>query len=234
MWIGHNSPSALNTQVGHEPRTTNLDEIASLYHGGSSSFFADWQEFTSSETPVVINRAPRLVLVAHDYHGRTASALDFLVENGLPIRVISVSMYEDASGRRFLDLSGDHEPELGVHSPTPVEGTRQPAAYTRIDGRRVTIADLLEHDLLKAGDELVWTRTRIGTEYRATVCEDAMLELEDGRRIPSPSWAAIRAANVSAVDGWYAWRVVRLGGLLLNELRKELARVVAESPTPAE
>lgn len=203
-------------------RTTNLDEVAGMYHRGPDSFFTDWQDFTASETPVVINPSPRLVLVARDYQDRTASALDFLVENGLPITVITVSIYEDASGRRFVDVEGDTEYE----PPIPGDGTAKPKtsrrAYSKINGRRITIADLLEHGLLQAGEELVWRRPQIGTEYRVTITEDGYLELDDGTRSASPSLAAIRASGAAAVDGWMAWRVPSHGGVLLNEVRKEL------------
>jgi hypothetical protein len=88
-------------------RTTNLDELASIYHGGVTKFFEDWQDFTQSSTPAVVNPAPRLVLVAGDLHGRTRSAVDFLVENGLPVQVVTVSVYEDDAARRYLDVRHD-------------------------------------------------------------------------------------------------------------------------------
>jgi hypothetical protein len=40
-------------------RTTGLDELSGLYHLGREAFFRDWQEFTGSATPSVINRSPR-------------------------------------------------------------------------------------------------------------------------------------------------------------------------------
>ena len=76
------------------------------------------------------------------------------------------------------------------------------------------------------GDELVWARPRLGVEYRANVEENGSIRLTDDRVFSSPSVAAIRAANVPASDGWYAWRVPRLGGVLLNDLRIQLARQI--------
>jgi hypothetical protein len=74
------------------------------------------------------------------------------------------------------------------------------------------------------GDGLTWERPRLGVTYRATVKETGAIELEDGRQFASPSLAAMRAADTVAFDGWYAWRVDRLDGTLLNELRAELVR----------
>ena len=54
-------------------RQTNLDELAGMYHDGSSAFWEGWQEFTESSTPVVVNPHPRLVLVARDF--RTGPSL---------------------------------------------------------------------------------------------------------------------------------------------------------------
>jgi hypothetical protein len=84
-------------------RTTSLDELAGLYPAGVSKFFEDWQDFTKSATPTVVNPAARLFLVAGDIHGRTRSAVDFLVENGLPVVLIVVNLYADA-GHKFIDV----------------------------------------------------------------------------------------------------------------------------------
>src|SRR3954452_2324099 len=64
-------------------RSTNLDELAGLYHLGADRFFVDWQEFTESDVPLVISRPPRLMLVAREFHGRTGAAFEFLAENGV-------------------------------------------------------------------------------------------------------------------------------------------------------
>lgn len=199
-------------------RTTNLDELAGLYHRGQEAFFADWQEFTESAAPTPIRRSPRLVLVARDFHGRTGSALEFLVEHGLPVHLARVVLYEDAAGRRFLDIEGEHESEPDVDTAD------EPGVdATRIDGRRVQVTDLLDAGLLEVGEQLVWRRPRLGTEYGATVAQNGSLELEDGRTFASPSRAAAEAAQIPAYDGWYAWRVVRTGSAL-HSLREELAR----------
>lgn len=197
-------------------RTTNLDELASMYHSGSEAFFRDWQEFTEASVPQVINRNPRVVLIARTYHVRTGDALDFLQENRVPVTLVKVSMYEDERGRRFLDIVGEQEPELAGEGAT--------SHYTRIDGRRVRLSDLIEAELLRPGDALIWPRPRLGVTHHATISENGGIALEDGREFSSPSLAAKEAANIPAYDGWHAWRVERLDGVFLNELRKDLAQ----------
>lgn len=198
-------------------RTTNLDELAGMYHRGPSAFFADWTSFTDSSAPVRIRRSPRLVLVARDFHGRTASAFEFLLENGLPVKLIRVSLYEDQDGRRFVDVEGEHEPEFPADGPE--EGGIEVVDATKIEGRRVRLADLVETGMLRPGQTLEWDRPRLGQKYRATVTDNAALRLEDGREFSSPSRAAMEAADVPAYDGWYAWRIDGDGRESLHELR---------------
>ena len=205
-------------------RRTSLDELARMYHGGVDAFFSDWQEFTDSVAPIPIRASPRLVLVARDFHGRTGSALDFLIENGLPVLLIRVVLYEDEQGRRFLDVEGYTEPE-----PAEGPGEHGRTDVTRSEGRRVQMSDLLEAGLVNDGDELWWRRPRLGNDYRAVVTSDGTLRLDDGRIFTSPSRAAKEAANIPAVDGWYAWK---LGDKTLHALREELA--VAETADAAD
>jgi Restriction Enzyme Adenine Methylase Associated len=211
-------------------RATSLDELAGMYHRGPDLFFRDWQEFTGDLAPAVIDRRPRLVLIARSFHGRTQSALEFLVENGVPVQMVEVSIYEDAQRRRFINIESEHEPDFAVVTESQIET----APETTIEGRRITISDLLEADLLVPGDTLVWDRPRLGAIYRARITDNAAIELEDGYSFATPSKAAKHAANIPAYDGWYAWRVDRLNGVVLNDLRKELvARMRADGQQPS-
>ena len=206
-------------------RTTSLDELAGMYHGGPDRFFADWQQFTGDVAPVVINPRPRLVLIARTFHGRTHSALEFLRESGVPVEILEVLIYEDAHGRKLLHVDSEHEPEL---MPT-AEKVAETAPATMIEGRRVAIADLMEAGLLSPGDRLLWERPRLGVEYTATIADNGAIELEDGRSFATPSSAAKHAAHIPACDGWYVWRVQRPGGsVLLHDLRRELAASISE------
>ncbi len=195
-------------------RRTNLDELARIYHRGASAFFEDWQAFTESTTPVVLSRGPRLMLVARDFQGRTESAFEFLIENGLPVALIRVALYEDQEGRRFLDVEGDHEPDFAAP-----DGTESRVDHTKIAGRRVRVSDLLEAGLVEAGDGLVWERPRLGKTYRAVILENGSIQLEDDRTFSSPSRAAMEAADIPACDGWYAWKLPRLDGQSLHDRR---------------
>ncbi|HWL45923.1 MAG TPA: hypothetical protein VNQ73_23485 [Ilumatobacter sp.] len=209
-------------------RSTNLDELAALYHGGSAAFFTDWQDFTDTNTPVVVNRAPRIVLVARSFEDRTRSALDFLRENGLPVSVVPVAVYEDAEHHRFIDVEADHEPTVGGGGTAgdSASGGPTPVMY---QGRRAQIADLIAAGLVEVGESLEFPRPRRGELFRATVLADGTIQTEDGQIWPSPSRAAMSAANVPSYDGWHAWRLPRLGGIKLDQLRQ---RLVAEAPEP--
>ena len=199
-------------------RTTNLDELAGLYHAGSDTFWSDWQDFTESSVPVRVLRSPRLVLVARDFHGRTGSAFEFLVENSLPVRLIRVSLYEDAQKRRFVDVEGEHEPDIA----TTVTAGGTKVVPTMIDGRRVRLTDLLDAGLLSSGIPLIWERRRIGQTFSASITDNGSIQLEDGRSFSSPSRAAMEAANIPSCDGWYAWRVDLQAGKLLHDYRRDL------------
>jgi hypothetical protein len=93
----------------------------------------------------------------------------------------------------------------------------------------VEISDLVDAGLLRIGDQLTWSRPRIGQIYSATVTDAGLIELDDGRIFSSPSRAAMEAADVPAYDGWHAWRTItgeRIGDLrdrLLTGPREDLA-----------
>lgn len=200
-------------------RTTSLDELAGMYHRGEETFWQEWMDFTDSTEPVRISKSPRLMLVARDFHGRTRSALDFLIENKLPIKIISVGLYEDTDGRRFLDLEGVEEPGLTVGENN--DGDR-PNGQT---SARVGLADLLGAGLLKPGERLVWRRPRLDATYHCVVTDDARLRADDGRIFTTPSGAAMTLADVGAYDGWHAWKLTSRPGVPLDDLRQEFLRL---------
>lgn len=49
----------------------------------------------------------------------------------------------------------------------------------------------------------------------------------------SPSLAAMRAASLVSYDGWIGWRVPRLDGIKLDDLRQKLIATASEPPEPA-
>lgn len=74
------------------------------------------------------------------------------------------------------------------------------------------IADLIAAGLVEVGESLEFPRPRRGELFRATVLADGTIQSEDGRIWPSPSRAAMSAANVPSYDGWHASRLSMLGG----------------------
>ncbi len=48
-----------------------------------------------------------LVLVARDFQGRTESAFESLIVNNVPVTVAKITVCEDQSGRRLLDVKGE-------------------------------------------------------------------------------------------------------------------------------
>lgn len=214
-------------------RLTNLDELAGLYnrspsHHGPTAFFADWQDFTETDAPERIVPSPRLFLIARDFQGRTRSALDFLRENSLPVTILPVTLYVDPAGRRVVDVEADHEPELALAASG--DG---PRIYA-VDGRRVTVADLIEAGLIESDEDVEFVRPRLGEHYRATILGDGTFRLYDGSVHQSPSLAAMRAADLAAYDGWHAWRLPRIGGTKLHELRQQYIATSATDATEDE
>lgn len=209
-------------------RQTNLDELAGLFHEGTSEFFAAWMEFTGTDSPQLIRRPPQLVLVARDLDARTDSALAYLVENDLPVTVLRVNLYEDQEHRRFLDVGAEEDADVGFTSVAAVTDTPASPTHVKIEGRRVQLSDLVDAGLMQVGQTLTWHRPRLGTTYTAVVTESGALQLDDGRAFSSPSRAAMEAADVPAYDGWLAWRTK--DGQLLDELR---ARLIEKLAAPA-
>jgi CBS domain-containing protein len=95
-----------------------------------------------------------------------------------------------------------------------------------LDGRRVTIVDLIGAGLLTAGDALRFKRPRVGQTFKSVITVAGTVSLEGGQEFRSPSRAAAVAADMPAVDGWHAWTVVS-SGRSLDSLRQELLDQVA-------
>ena len=198
-------------------RATNLDELAPLYTNAADAFFHDWAEFTESDAPVVVSHPPRLVLVARDIHPRTQDALRFLIDGGLPVDVVRVSMYEEASGPRLVEIERESEAPAGGGGDSISGGAKTLNSYT-IGGRSIRIADLVQAGLLSAGTEIEFTRH--GKTTRGVITDDGNIQV-GGQKFPTPS-AAGKPAVGHSVDGWRYWRVPSLGGVPLTDLRTEL------------
>ena len=211
-------------------RNVGLDELAQRYHGGAVEFWEDWKEFTGTDTPRLVVRKPQLVLIARSFEARTYQALEFLIENGLPVQLLKVAFYADDDGRRFLNVEWESEPETTLDAEVPlhvVEGPQDsPGA---LDFREVTLSEVA--DRVGTPRDLVWTRPRKGERHEATLLENGRIRLANGQEFRSPSGAAMAAAQVVSYDGWYAWR---LGddGPTLNKVRREIAALSGEQESP--
>ncbi|GAA1797824.1 CBS domain-containing protein [Actinomadura chokoriensis] len=99
-----------------------------------------------------------------------------------------------------------------------------------LDGRRVTIPDLIKGGLLEVGTRLRFDRVRLKETHYAEIAADGQIALDGGQTFRSPSRAAVVAAGVRALDGWHAW-VVDSSSRSLDSLRQELLdEVAAQSP----
>jgi hypothetical protein len=207
-------------------RSTNLDELAALYFKGPEAFFSDWQEFTESETPITVNHSPRLVLIARDVHSRTNDALKFLRDNGLPVMVLPVTVYEDDQKRWLVEI----ENEIGTGSAdAPLAGTFavEPSGKQKsymINGHQVRLGDLLEYGVLPPGSGIEFSsgaQTTVGV-----ITAEGNVVVGD-QVFGSPS-AAGKAAVGHPVDGWVKWKVPSMNNKTLAELRRQLLESVQD------
>jgi len=106
----------------------------------------------------------------------------------------------------------------------------QSRASYLLDGRRVTIADLLGSGLLKEGERLRFVRPRVGESHEAAVTPRGWIRLSDGEEFRSPSKAAMVAVGSGSFDGWEAWQVD--DGRYLTQLRQDLLDQAAEEVDP--
>ncbi|WP_405767376.1 hypothetical protein [Streptomyces sp. NBC_01538] len=109
--------------------------------------------------------------------------------------------------------------------------TQSRARYL-LDGRRVTLSDLLSAGLLAEGEQLTFVRPRMGETHEATVTSRGWIRLADGEEFRSPSKAAMVAVGYGTFDGWEAWQVG--DGRFLMQLRQELLDRAAEDADPAD
>lgn len=215
-------------------RSTGLDELSSLYHGGPEAFFENWQEFTATSTPVVISREPRLYLIAAEFDDRTRGALEFLEANGLPVVVVPVSVYEDEHGARYVHIDSDFDADLAsppARSAGVADDQVSPTIY-KYKGRRLHLSDLIEAGLLAPGDQLVWERARLGQRFEATLTDKGLVQTPDGVIHNSPSVAAIKVAGLEAAPGWSVWRVPSRGNRPLQEFRDDFYRAQESERSP--
>ncbi|WP_162834585.1 DUF4357 domain-containing protein [Amycolatopsis circi] len=101
-----------------------------------------------------------------------------------------------------------------------------------LESRRESIRDLLDAELISAGDRLRFARSRVGEEHIATVSPEGRIVLPDGTEYDTPSDAA-KAVAGTQVNGWIVWRTDanRTLASLRNQLR-DTTTGTAQSDTP--
>lgn len=212
-------------------RRATVGELADLYRSGPHRFFADWQEFTGTTEPLPLDRSPRLILVARSFDGRTESAFGFLTDSNVPVKLLRVVFYEDADGKRIVDV--DSGPEVGVRSPgmaSPTKATTGTPPVRRRSVSGVTVADLLEAGLLQIGEKVEWNRPQVGEIHQAEIDSSGAFILSDGRVFNSPSGAADELSG-SSNNGWECWSVPRLG-VKIGTLRSKIPDAASTPPEP--
>lgn len=80
-----------------------------------------------------------------------------------------------------------------------------------------SLMDLINRRVLHSGEEIV-IRRRSAPEIGAVLQRDGTIKL-GGEVFQTPTAAAKKALEVGSIDGWIRWRVPRLGGRTLAELR---------------
>jgi Restriction Enzyme Adenine Methylase Associated len=79
---------------------------------------------------------------------------------------------------------------------TDSQELRESRSAYLLDGRRVTIGDLIDNDLLAAGSELRFKRPRAGQTRKAVITQAGTVSLDGGQEFRSP-WAGTATSRRS-------------------------------------
>jgi len=104
-------------------RAATLDELAQLYWRGESDFWVDWHAFLGDVGTRQVKPSPRLYLATGDFTARAQSTFEFLVDNGLPVKVMKATLYEGSNGRRVLDVEAPSDVETVLRPSKAAEAT---------------------------------------------------------------------------------------------------------------
>ena len=89
-------------------------------------------------------------------------------------------------------------------------------------GEYIDLVELIREELLEPGERLECPIPSRGVTHEATLLENGSLMLSTGEMFDSPSGAAVHLYG-RAANGWNRWRVPRLGGMPLAEVRAQFA-----------
>jgi hypothetical protein len=146
------------------------------------------------------------VLIARDLHHRTNDAVKFLREGGIDVTVVTVTLYEDAAGRRLADVSV--RPEAGNVDPST-------KWHSGVD-----LSDLLDHQIIRPDEPIEWHTH--GQIHAATVEAGGVVAVPGVGTFTTLSGAA-GALESGSFNGWDRWTVPRLG-MKMTEARVNIGR----------
>ena len=78
----------------------------------------------------------------------------------------------------------------------------------------MNMKDLIDNNILKSGDILIWDRKYLKKTYKVEIDYTGRIKTENGLIFNSPSGAARHFSDGIAVDGWRVWKVERLNKTL--------------------
>ena len=105
--------------------------IAGSYLGGSGSLGTAFQNKFGSELPDELNHGHRTLIVAESVDASTDRIVGYLAEMGVPINVVTLQHFEDASGRELLAQVHLIEPEK---VQPRARGTSARSGYRTVNG----------------------------------------------------------------------------------------------------
>jgi hypothetical protein len=139
----------------------------------------------------------------------------------VPVKLISVVFYEDASGKRIVDVNNGGD-VTGAHvSPPSDPNSSTPRRYPTRTNITVDLSDLLEAGILRVDEPIEWRRPQLGQIFKAKITPSGAVVTEDGRPFTSLSTAADSLAGGS-YNGWECWTVPRRNGVKIGLFRAEL------------
>lgn len=99
-------------------------------------------------------------------------------------------------------------------------GGRSLPIPTTNGGEGVGLRELIQEEILEPGEQMEDPVPSRGVTYEATLNEDGTITLSTGDQFATPSGAS-KHLHGRETNGWQRWRVPRLGGRRLSEIRSE-------------
>lgn len=184
------------------------------------------KEFVERAAPASKSERLLVLLQWAENHGEAAPSVGRLNEMN---REAGGDVFSDAAAiAQSLISSGALERPAPGHlrlsrtaaAATPVK--RQAPQGPRsegLPGADAWLMDLIRRGVIHPEEKIEWARPTVGQLFTAFITPDGQVRSADGRLFNSVSGAACQLAGGS-YNGWICWRVPRLGGVTLSELRR--------------